>query len=77
MRINPEKSLFTYSHIRELKQILTNDKHLSMRSPKNLKEVQQLEGWLTSLSRFMPKQAENTKPITQLMKKYAKIFVFT
>jgi len=40
-----------------------------MRSPNNLKEIQRLVGRLTSLSCFVPKLAEQTRPIIQLLKK--------
>lgn len=44
---------------------------LEMRSPHNLKEVQRLVGRLTSLSRFIPRLAERSKPILKVMKKSA------
>jgi len=40
-----------------------------MRSPNSLKEIQRLVGRLTSLSRFVPKLVERTRPINQLLKK--------
>lgn len=40
-----------------------------MRSPQNIKEVQQLLGRLTTLSRFVPRLAERTGPIVQLIRK--------
>jgi len=42
---------------------------LDMRSPNSIKEVQQLLGRLTALSRFIPRLAERTKPIVQLLRK--------
>jgi len=36
---------------------------LNMRSPNNVKEVQQLLGRLTDLSRFIPRLAERTRPM--------------
>jgi len=39
-----------------------------MRSPNNIKEIQRLVGRLTSLSRFVPKLAERTRPIVQQLK---------
>nr|KYP69036.1 Retrovirus-related Pol polyprotein from transposon 17.6 [Cajanus cajan] len=42
---------------------------IDMRNPKNIKEVQQLIGILTSLSRFIPRLLERTKPILKLLKK--------
>jgi len=43
-----------------------------MRSPTNIKEVQRLMGRLTAISRFLPKLAEQTQPIIQLLKKSAR-----
>ena len=43
-----------------------------MRSPKNIKEVQQLLGCLTALSKFVSRLAERTKPMVQLLRKAAK-----
>ena len=43
-----------------------------MRSPKNIKEVQQFLGRLTTLSRFVPRLAERTKPMVQLLRKAVK-----
>jgi len=40
-----------------------------MRSPSSVKEIQRLIGRLTALSRFVPKLAEKTRPIVQLLKK--------
>jgi len=40
-----------------------------MRSPENVKKIQRLIERLTTLSRFMPKLAERTKPIVQLLRK--------
>nr|KYP58879.1 hypothetical protein KK1_014301 [Cajanus cajan] len=42
---------------------------LDMKSPGTLKEVQQLAGQLTSLSRFLPRLAEIAQPILLLLKK--------
>ena len=44
-----------------------------MRSPKNIVEVQQLLGRLTAISRFIPRQAEKTRPMVQLLRKATKI----
>jgi len=38
-----------------------------MRNPENIKEIQKLIGRLTTLSIFMPKLAEKTKSIIQLL----------
>ena len=43
-----------------------------MRSPTTIKEVQRLIGRLTAISRFLPKLAEQTQPIVQLLKKSAR-----
>jgi len=43
---------------------------IEMRSP-TIKEVQRLIGCLTAISRFLPKLAEQTKPIVKLLKKFA------
>jgi len=45
---------------------------IEMRSPNNVKEVQRLISRLTAISRFLPKLAEQTQPIIQLLKKSAK-----
>jgi len=42
---------------------------IEMRSPTTIKEVQRLIGCLTANSRFLPKLAEQTQPIVQLLKK--------
>ena len=42
---------------------------IEMRSPTTIKEVQRLIGRLTAISRFLPKLAEQTQPIIQLLKK--------
>jgi len=43
-----------------------------MRSLQNMKEVQQLIGRLTALSKFVPRLAEQTRPMVQLLHKAAK-----
>lgn len=40
-----------------------------MRSPKNVKEAQRLARRITSLSRFLPRIIEITKPIMNLLRK--------
>jgi len=45
---------------------------IEMWSPTSIKEVQRLIGRLTAISRFLPKLAEQTQPITQLLKKSTK-----
>jgi len=58
---------------REVKANLEKCKAIiEMRSPTNVKEVQGLVGHLTAISRFLPKLVEQTQPIIQLLKKYAK-----
>jgi len=42
---------------------------IEMRSPTTIKEVQRLIGRLTAISHFLPKLAEQTQPIVQLLKK--------
>jgi len=42
-----------------------------MRSPTTIKEVQRLIGRVTAISPFLPKLAEQTRPIVQLLKKSA------
>ena len=45
---------------------------LKCEAPSSVKELQRLIGQLTAISRFLPKLAEQTKPIIQLLKKSAK-----
>jgi len=45
---------------------------IEMRSPASIKEVQRLIGRLTAISRFLPKLAEQTQPIIQLLKNSVK-----
>ena len=47
--------------------------NINMRSPTNIKEMQHLVGRLTSISRFLPKLAEKTRPMVKLLKKSAKL----
>ena len=42
---------------------------LEMRSPQNVKEAQRLADIIASLSRFLPRIAERTRPIMNLLKK--------
>jgi len=48
---------------------------IEMRSPTTIKEVQCLIGRLTAISRFLPKLAEQTQPIIQLLKKIRPVHV--
>jgi len=45
---------------------------VGMRSPQNMKEVQQLLGRLTALSRFVSRLAERTRPMVQILRKASK-----
>jgi len=45
---------------------------IEMPSPTNVTEVQRLVGHLTVISRFLPKLADQTRPIIQLLKKFAR-----
>ena len=45
---------------------------IEMRSPTSVKAVQRFIGHLTTISRFLPKLAEQTQSIIQLLKKSAK-----
>jgi len=42
---------------------------IDMRSPTNVKEVQQLVGKVTAIARFLSKLADKTKPMIKLLKK--------
>ena len=82
MRLNPEKCAFGVEGGKFLDFMLTHrgidanpDKCKAiteMRSPKNLKEVQQLLGHLTTLSRFVPRLAELIRPMAQMFHKTSK-----
>jgi len=82
MRLNPEKCAFGVEGGKFLGFMLTlrgieanPDKCKAiteMRSPKNLKEIQQLLGRLTTLSRFVPRLAERIRPIAQMLRKTSK-----
>nr|KYP44401.1 Transposon Ty3-I Gag-Pol polyprotein [Cajanus cajan] len=79
MRLNPEKCVFGVSGGKFLGFMLSArgieanpDKCMAivnMVSPRNLKQVQQLAGRLTALSRFLPCLAEITKPMVGLLRK--------
>jgi len=45
---------------------------IEMRSPNSVKEIQRLIGRLTAITRFLPKFAEQTQPIIQLLKQLTK-----
>jgi len=82
MRLNPEKCVFGVEGGKFLGFMLTHrgieanpDKCKAiteMRSPKNLKEIQQLLDRLTTLSRFVPRLAERMRPMAQMLHKTAK-----
>ena len=79
MRLNPEKCVFGVPAGKFVGFMLTArgieanpDKCAAiaeMRSPKNLKEIQQLVGRRTSLARFLPNLTEKIKLILKIMKK--------
>ena len=82
MRLNPEKCAFGVEGGKFLGFMLTHrgieanpDKCKTiteMRSPKNLKVVQQLLNRLIALSRFVPRLAERIRPMTQMLQKTSK-----
>ena len=82
MKLNPEKCTFRVEGGKFLGFMLTHrgieanpDKCqviLGMRSPKNIKKVQQLLGRLTALFRFVPRLAEETRPMVQVLWKATK-----
>ena len=82
MRLNPEKCAFGVEGGKFLGFMLTHrgieanpekcKAIAEMRSPSSLKEIQRLIVRLTSLSRFVPKLAERTRPIIKLLKKTTK-----
>nr|KYP31646.1 Retrovirus-related Pol polyprotein from transposon 17.6 [Cajanus cajan] len=79
MRLNPEKCTFRVKGGKFLGFMLSargieanRDKCravLDMRSPSNLKEMQQLSGRLVALSRFLPRLADKISPMTKLLRK--------
>ena len=78
-RLNPDKCVFGVDRGKFLGFVLTQrdieanpekcKAIIEMRSPTTVKEVQRLIGRLTAISRFLPKLAEQTQPIIQLLKK--------
>ena len=84
--LNPDKCVYGVDRSKFLDFMLTqrgieanleNCKAIiEIRSPTNIKEVQCLIGRLTTISRFLPKLAEQTQPIIQLLKKSA-MFTWT
>jgi len=79
LRLNPDKCVFGVDQGKFLGFMLTQcgieanpekcKAIIEMRSPTTVKEVQRLIGRLTTISRFLPKLAEQTQPIIQLLKK--------
>ena len=82
IRLNPEKCTFGVDGGKFLGFMLTQQgieanpekcqTIINMRSPANVKEVQRLVGRLTAISRFLPKLADKTKPMIQLLRKSTK-----
>jgi len=82
IRLNPEKCTFGVDGGKFLGFMLTQrgieanpekcQTIIDMRSPANIKEVQRLVGRLIAISRFLPKLADKTKPMIQLLKKSTK-----
>ncbi len=82
MRLNPKKCAFNVEGGKFLDFMLSHrgveanpDKCKAiteMRSPKNLKEIQQLLGRLTALSRFVPRLTERIRPIATMLRKTSK-----
>jgi len=81
LRLNPDKCVFVLNRGKFLGFMLTqrgieaNPEKckviIEMHSPTTIKEVQRLIGRLTATSCFLPKLAEQTQPIIQLLKKSA------
>ena len=82
MRLNPEKCVFGVEGGKFLGFMLTHqrieantDKCRTITeiiSPQNVKEVQQPIGRLTTLSRFVPRLADRTRLMVQLLRKATK-----
>jgi len=82
MKLNPKKCTFGVERGKFMGFMLTHwgieanqDKCraiIDMRSPQNIKEVQNLLGHLTVLSRFIPRLAKRTRSMVQLLRKAAK-----
>jgi len=81
-RLNPDMCVFGVDRGKFLRFMLTQrgieanpekcKAIIEMRSPTTIKEVQRIIGRLTAISRFLPKLAEQTQPIVQLLKKSAR-----
>jgi len=82
LRLNPEKCTFSVDGGKFLGFMLTRrdieanpekcQAIIDMRSPNNVKEVQRLVRRLTVIARFLPKLADKTKPMINLLKKSTK-----
>jgi len=82
IRLNPEKCVFDVDRGKFLSFMLTQrdievnpekcNAIIEMRSPNNVKEVQRLIDRVTAISCFLPKLAEQTQPIIQLLNKFMK-----
>jgi len=82
LRLNPDKCVFGVDRGKFLGFMLTQrdieanpekcKAIIEMRSPTTIKDVQRLIGCLIAISRFLPKLAEQTQPIVQLLKKSAR-----
>jgi len=82
LRLNPDKHVFGVDRGKFLGFMLTQcgieanfekcKAIIEMRSPAKIKEVQRLIGRLTAIFRFLPKLVEQTQPIIQLLKKFAR-----
>ncbi|CAL0331301.1 unnamed protein product [Lupinus luteus] len=82
MRLNPEKCTFGVEAGKFLGFLLTSrgieanpakcQAIINMRSPHTVKEVQQLNGRLAALSRFLPSAAKHSLPLFQLLRKSKK-----
>ena len=82
LKLNPKKCIFGVESGKFLGFMLTQRGFkanlekckaiIEMCSPTNVKEVQRLVGCLTVISRFLPKLADQTRSIIQLLKKSTK-----
>jgi len=82
LRLNPDKFVFGVDRSKFLGFMLIQrgieanpekcNAIIEMWSPTSVKEVQRLIGRLTAIFGFLPKLAEQTQPIIQLLKKSAK-----
>jgi len=83
LRLNPDKCVFDVDRGKFLGFMLTQrgieanpekcKAIIEMSNPTTIKKVQCLIGRLTTISRFLPKLAEQTQPIVQLLKKSTRV----